>query len=180
MWVKNQSTGWEICHDCAMGALRKRRRLLDGYAFPGFPPLATVQGMFGDSRARLITLVRRGKKLSAARAGRCIGATTTARADEFAICRAANCASGSIWKCGVHSAAVATRVKRERLEFLVERTRHTRRFARYVGRRCVSSTIKDVAEELLLGWDAVKLPSDYAQAFAQVLENLHGFRLSPA
>ena len=47
-------------------------------------------------------------------------------------------------------------VKRERLEFLVERTRHTRRFARYVGRRCVSSTIKDVAEELLLGWDAVK------------------------
>ena len=41
-------------------------------------------------------------------------------------------------------------------EFLVERTRHTRRFARYVGRRCATSTIKDVAEELLLGWDAVK------------------------
>jgi len=47
-------------------------------------------------------------------------------------------------------------VKRERLELLVERSRHTRRFARYVGRRCISSTIKDVAEELMLDWKTVK------------------------
>jgi len=47
-------------------------------------------------------------------------------------------------------------VKRERLEFLLERAPYTRRFARYVGRRCASETIKDVAKELLLGWDAVK------------------------
>jgi transposase len=47
-------------------------------------------------------------------------------------------------------------VKRERLEFLLERAPYTRRFARYVGRRCGSETIKDVAKELLLGWDAVK------------------------
>ena len=47
-------------------------------------------------------------------------------------------------------------VKRERLEFLVERASYTRRFARYVGRRCASETIKDVTQELLLGFDAVK------------------------
>ena len=47
-------------------------------------------------------------------------------------------------------------VKRERLEFLLERAPYTRRFARYVGRRCASGTIKDVAKELMLGWDAVK------------------------
>ena len=45
-------------------------------------------------------------------------------------------------------------MKRERLEFLLD-VRYTRRFARYVGGRCASETIKDVAKELLLGWDAV-------------------------
>ena len=48
-------------------------------------------------------------------------------------------------------------VKRERLEFLLERAPYTRRFARYVGRRCASETIKDVAKDLLLGWDAVNV-----------------------
>ena len=47
-------------------------------------------------------------------------------------------------------------VKRERLEFLLENALHTRRFARYVGRRCRSSTIKDVASELHLDWQTVK------------------------
>ena len=47
-------------------------------------------------------------------------------------------------------------VKRERLEWLVKSARHTRRFARYVGRRCATSTIKDVAEELMLDWKTVK------------------------
>lgn len=47
-------------------------------------------------------------------------------------------------------------VKRERLEFLLENALHTRRFARYVGRRCRSGTIKDVAKELHLDWQTVK------------------------
>lgn len=47
-------------------------------------------------------------------------------------------------------------MKRERLEFLLEHARHTRRFARYVGRRCASGTIKDVAKELRLSWRTVK------------------------
>ncbi|MGH7909662.1 MAG: ISL3 family transposase, partial [Thermodesulfobacteriota bacterium] len=57
-------------------------------------------------------------------------------------------------RCGV--------VKRERLEFLLENALHTKRFATYVGRRCRSGTIKDVAEELNLDWQTVKrLEMDY-------------------
>lgn len=42
---------------------------------------------------------------------------------------------------------------------------YTRRFAYYVGRRCRSSSIKEVAEELLLDWDTVKdLEKQYMQA----------------
>jgi transposase len=47
-------------------------------------------------------------------------------------------------------------VKREKLEFLLENALHTERFARYVGRRCRSGTIKDVAAELRLDWHTVK------------------------
>lgn len=47
-------------------------------------------------------------------------------------------------------------VKTERLEFLLENALHSRRFARYVGRRCRSGTIKDVAKELHLDWQTVK------------------------
>ena len=53
-------------------------------------------------------------------------------------------------------------VKRERLDFLVENALHTKRFALYVGRRCRTGTIRDVAEELHLDWQTVKrLEMDY-------------------
>ena len=53
-------------------------------------------------------------------------------------------------------------VKRERLDFLVDNALHTKRFALYVGRRCRSGTIRDVAEELHLDWQTVKrLEMDY-------------------
>ena len=56
-------------------------------------------------------------------------------------------------------------VKRERLEFLADNPFYTQRFAYYVGRRCRSATIKDIAEELHLGWDAVKeLDQQYMRA----------------
>ena len=47
-------------------------------------------------------------------------------------------------------------VKREGLEFLIDNALHTKRFALYVGRRCRSSAIKDVAQELNLDWQTVK------------------------
>jgi hypothetical protein len=43
-----------------------------------------------------------------------------------------------------------TAVKRERLDFLAENPRYTKRFAFYVGKRCRAASIKDIAEELVL------------------------------
>ncbi len=48
------------------------------------------------------------------------------------------------------------KVKQEKLSFLADNPHYTKRFAMYVGRRCGSSTIKDVAEELHLDWHTVK------------------------
>lgn len=47
-------------------------------------------------------------------------------------------------------------MKRERLEDFLENALHSRRFARYIGERCRSSTIKDVAAEQRLDWHTVK------------------------
>jgi hypothetical protein len=46
--------------------MTRSKRIEDSYRFPGFRPLHTVQGVFGDPFARIITLVRREKKQSAA------------------------------------------------------------------------------------------------------------------
>ena len=46
------------------------------------------------------------------------------------------------------------KVKRERLGFLADNTHYTERFAYYVGRRCASATVQDVAKELHLDWHA--------------------------
>jgi transposase len=47
-------------------------------------------------------------------------------------------------------------VKQERLDFLADNPFYTKRFAFYVGKRCRTSTIKDVATELHLDWKTVK------------------------
>ena len=57
------------------------------------------------------------------------------------------------------------KVKRERLDFLADNPFYTKRFAHYVGRRCRSTTIKDLAKELHLDWDTVKtLEMQYMRA----------------
>ena len=56
-------------------------------------------------------------------------------------------------------------VKRERLEFLADNALYTKRFAYYVGRRCHSATVKDIAEEFKLDWHTVKeLDKQYMRA----------------
>jgi len=47
-------------------------------------------------------------------------------------------------------------VRQESLSFLADNRSYTKRFAFYVGRRCRASTIKDIAQELLLDWHTVK------------------------
>ena len=55
-------------------------------------------------------------------------------------------------------------MKRERLDFLVENALHTKRFALYVGRRCRSGIIRNVAAELHLDWQTLKrLEMDYTR-----------------
>lgn len=90
-----------------MSKTRKPRRLADTYTFAGFQPLAYVQGIFGDPQARLITLVRRTKKPSAARVARRIGPGTTADNGASGTCRAEIIGSTSSWRYGGFSAAVA-------------------------------------------------------------------------
>jgi transposase len=47
-------------------------------------------------------------------------------------------------------------VRQEKLDWLAEKIGYTKRFAYYVGKRCESSTIKDVADELHLDWKTIK------------------------
>jgi hypothetical protein len=78
-----------------MAAPSKRKRLLDAYRFAGFRPVPELRGVFGDPQARVITLVRRSKKHSAARAVERIEDGTTAGYGRYATCRAEGI--GSTW-----------------------------------------------------------------------------------
>ena len=56
-------------------------------------------------------------------------------------------------------------MKSERLEFLADNPHYTKRFAFYVGRRCRSTPIRDIAAELKLDWHTVKeLDEQYMRA----------------
>ena len=144
---------------------KRQRRLWDAYAFPGFRPHPTVRGVFGDPKARVITLKRRSKKRSAAAAVECTSGWYDRRMRRV---RDLSCGDTRIFlefevrrvecrSCGT--------VKRERLDFLADNPFYTKRFAYYVGRRCRQATIKDVAEELQLDWDTVKtLEKQYMRA----------------
>ena len=135
--------------------MRKHRRLHDAYRFPGFRPVSIVRGIFGDPKARILRLERRGKKLSAAPAGRFTEPSTTTRSVSFGISPAAT--RGCTWRSrsGGSCAGCGT-VKRESLDFLSDNPFYTKRFSYYVGRRCRASSIKDVAKELHLDWHTVK------------------------
>jgi len=76
--------------------MQKHKRLWDAYHFPGFSPEHTLSGIFGDPRARVIVLIRRGKKLFVAPVASSIIPSTTGRPAGFAICPVQTCAF--IWK----------------------------------------------------------------------------------
>ena len=48
------------------------------------------------------------------------------------------------------------KVRQEKFDWLANNSSFTKRFAWYVGKRCQSSTIKEVAEEMRLDWKTVK------------------------
>src|SRR5262245_17099219 len=88
---------------------KRRRRLWDGYSFPGFRPQPTVRGIFGDPKARVITLNRRSNKRLAAVAVTCRWAGTTERSAACAICPAATLGYIWNWRCGGSTAAAVAR-----------------------------------------------------------------------
>src|SRR4030042_5375489 len=65
--------------------MHKRRTLSDSYCFPGCKPKRIVHGIFGDSHARVISLLRRGKKRFVASAVRLGRPSMTARPVWFVI-----------------------------------------------------------------------------------------------
>ena len=48
------------------------------------------------------------------------------------------------------------RVKQEGLDWLAANPHYTKRFAFYIGKKCRSASIKEVAADLHLDWRAVK------------------------
>ena len=82
----------------------KSRRLLDEYRFPGFRPKAKIQGIFGDPRARVITLQRSQKKQHAVAAELFIGVITTRQHDGYGTCPVGMRGYTSRWKSGVSGA----------------------------------------------------------------------------
>lgn len=80
--------------------MRKKRGLRDEYRFPGFYPKAGIQGMFGDPKARIVTLVRRQKKQFVVLAELFIGVFTIERGDEFGIYPAGMPGYIWMWKFG--------------------------------------------------------------------------------
>ncbi|MEO8779938.1 MAG: hypothetical protein ABI389_14875 [Rhodanobacter sp.] len=70
----------------------------DAYQFPGFRPQATAKGVFGDPKARVVTLVRRGKKQSADVAVTDNRAGMTAKCTVYATCRAVTRGFGWSWR----------------------------------------------------------------------------------
>ena len=124
-----------------------------------------MRGIFGDPKARVIGLNRRSKKRHAA-----VAVAVQVGWYDRKICRVRDLSCGDTRiflelevrrldcrNCG--------KVKRERLDFLADNPHYTKRFAYYVGRRCRSATIKDVAADLRLDWHTVKtLDQQYMQA----------------
>ena len=88
---------------------KRKRRLWDAYAFPGFRPEGTVRGNFGDPKARILRLRRRSKKRCAVVVDACIGVGTIAGSDVCAICRAL--IRGSIWNSTCDAFAAGTAAK---------------------------------------------------------------------
>jgi len=80
-------------------------RLPDTYRFPGFRPEAIVRGIFGDPKARIVSLRRRRKKRPAVPVVNPIEAFTTASPAGSATCPVATRACTWRWKFDVCNAA---------------------------------------------------------------------------
>jgi hypothetical protein len=85
----------------------KIRHFRDVYRFPGFEPLSSLHGVFGDPLAIVVTLRRRRKKRSAEAAAGLVRSSTISDIVACATCLAATSASTSTSACDASSAVGA-------------------------------------------------------------------------
>ena len=78
--------------------MAKHKRLWDLYRFPGFYPEHTISGIYGDPKARVIGLIRRGKKQSAEPVVVSTIPSTTEESEEFEIFPVETCGSTWTWR----------------------------------------------------------------------------------
>lgn len=136
--------------------MAQRTTLLDEYRFAGFRPLAVVRR--GPSAPDVLTvrLVRRG---STVMCGRCGLAHRSYYDRKFRYVRDKSCGDARVYLVVEVRRVYCKRcagVKQEKLDWLATNPAYTKRFAMYVGRRCRSTPLLDVAAELKLSWHTVK------------------------
>ena len=154
-------TAPEFCHDVGMA---KSKRLRDIYRFPGFVPSSTLRGVFGGSSRPVISCQAAVKTVC----GVC-GEIQFRHYDKRPRgVRDLSCGDRRIYLAYQGRRVDCRRcqaVKNEGLEWLADNPLYTKRFAYYVGRRCRATTIRELAEELLLDWHTVKeLDKQWAMA----------------
>ncbi len=133
-----------------------KRFLSDAYRIDGFRVRRTVRGIFGDSLARVVTLDRRTRRVVC---GTCGTVHFTWYDHRRHLVRDLPCGDTRVFvdielrrvRC-MQCAAV----RKESIDAVIGSPFVTKRFAFYVGRRCHSATIHDVAKELHLSWRTVK------------------------
>ena len=143
------------------------RHLTDSYRLPGFRVRRAVRGIFGDPLARIVTLERRTRRTVC---GVCSEVHFGWYDRRQRLVRDLSCGDTRVY-LDVEIRRVYCRscraVKKERIDEILASPFVTKRFAFFVGRRCRASTIQDVARELHLDWQTVKL-LDIAYMTAQL------------
>ncbi len=136
--------------------MKKHRRLQDEYQFPGYRPKAALKGIFGDPYSVVIKLERRQKKNIC---GCCGTVHRTFYDRKVRRIRDLPCGDKRVYlevevrrvfckKCGL--------VKMERVPWIAENGRYTKLLTFFIGRKCRTMTVKDVAKEQRLDWHSVK------------------------
>ena len=142
--------------DALTFAAHKCKRLEDAYCRPGFRARRRLQGIIGDSNAWIVVLKRRRKQTDC---GTCGKVCRSFYDQQLRRVRDLNCGRRRIYlELSVRRVfcPVCNAVRQERLDFLSDNYRYSKRFAFEVGQRCARSSIKDIARELHLEWHVVK------------------------
>lgn len=125
--------------------MKTGRSLRESFSFRGFVVAATLKGVFGDPKARIVTLRRRKKQRCARTAATAAAVATTGVCVAPATC---GWLTGSCtWSSNVGGSTVRGAAACMESGWTGwRRTRTTGRFALHVGNLCRSMTLKAVAE----------------------------------